>query len=116
MKQSFSNLTEEQQSNFGNGCGLAIKILNVNDLFFTADCRHHDFNYSRGGSGLDRFKADNDFLIAMLTDIQTAEISLGKRKWHTVRALTYYRLVRLFGWVAFKYGPYRTIEEIYNGE
>ena len=115
MKQTFNNLTQEQMDTFGNGCGLSIKLFNIKDVFFIADCRHHDFNYARGGDGLDRFKADNDFLVAMLTDIRDAEITIGKKKWHTTRALAYYRLVRTFGWVAFTYGYYRSIDEIYKG-
>lgn len=38
MKPTFSDLTIEQQQNFGDGCSW------VPDFIFTADCRHHDFN------------------------------------------------------------------------
>jgi len=48
MKPHFSDLTPEQRDTFGDGCSW------VPDFMFTADCRHHDFNYGRGGGLADK--------------------------------------------------------------
>jgi len=112
MKAKWSQLTKEQQDTFGNGCGLNIRLLNLKDKLLTASCRHHDFNYARGGTKEDRFKADSDFLVAMLRDIQESGMVLIERQRYTRRAIIFYILVRLFGWVAFKYGRYLSIEEV----
>lgn len=62
MKPHFSNLTAEQQATFGNGCTL------VPDFIFTANCRHHDFNYCRGGYLVSKMKADYDMCFRMFDD------------------------------------------------
>jgi len=62
MKPRFTDLTPEQQATFGNGCTL------VPDFIFTANCRHHDFQYERGGGLRDKIKADWDMCSCMWND------------------------------------------------
>lgn len=100
MKQTFTTLTQEQQKNFGDGCS------SVPDFMFTADCRHHDFNYSRGGTIKDKFKADIDLFRFMLKD--------SILPWQYGVSLVYFLgLVLLpFSYFHFTYGKYRELEDI----
>ena len=103
-KPTFTDLTPEQQSSFGNGCTC------VPDLIFTESCRHHDFNYARGGSIRDKIKADWDFLMY--------SIGLSSKWYEYLVALVYWAGVSFvppFCFVAFysfEWGKYRTLEEI----
>ncbi|MGI1661381.1 hypothetical protein ACRDNQ_03985 [Palleronia sp. KMU-117] len=106
MKPTWSDLTSEQQREYGNGCGLSARFLNVPDFIFTASCQQHDFNYERGGGLLDKIKADWDFFTHMLAD--------SHRWWHYVVSVLYFFGVLLnpIAWLSFTYGRWRTIEEI----
>ena len=114
----WAELSESEKNAFGNGCGPAwFPDWLVNLLFgwfFEASCRRHDFAYSRGGSPSDRKAADKGFFKAMLRDAKRLS---GYQRWlASVVAVVFYLLVRLFGWLAFKYGPYLTLSMIYEAE
>lgn len=100
MKQTFSNLTLQQQTSFGNGCTF------VPDFIFTADCRHHDFNYVRGGWLKDKIKADWDMCRHMWHD--------SYKWWHYVVTVVYWvgLTVLPFPYFFFNWGRYLTLEEI----
>jgi len=100
MKPTFSDLTPEQQATFGNGCTW------VPDFIFTASCRHHDFNYSRGGYLKDKLKADFDFAYRMYMD--------SSRSWHYVISVVYFAGVTLnpISYAMFTWGRYRSLTEI----
>ena len=100
MKPHFSDLTEEQQSEFGDGCTF------VPDFIFTASCRHHDFNYTRGGWFKEKFKADYDMCRLMWADSYLL--------WHYAVTIIYWLGLTLlpFSYFFFAYGRWRTIEEI----
>lgn len=104
MKPTFSDLTPEQQATFGNGCTF------VPDFIFTANCRHHDFNFGRGGSILDKFQADWDMCRLMWSD--------SSKWWHYVITIIYYLGLTLlpFSYFFFTYGRWRTIEEILEAD
>jgi hypothetical protein len=68
---------------------------------YSADAFIHDQNYTIGGTAEDRLRADIGFFWRMVEDTKRIE------NWKTRRravntAILYYRLVRLFGWIAFK--------------
>lgn len=100
MKETFSNLTLQQQTSFGNGCTF------VPDFIFTADCRHHDFNYVRGGWLKDKLKADWDMCRYMWKD--------SYKWWHYVVTVIYWvgLTVLPFPYFFFNWGRYLTLEEI----
>lgn len=110
MKPSFSDLTEEQQKDYGNGCGSPEYFLGVPDFIFTASCRHHDFNYDRGGGLYYKIKADVDFYSHMVSDAENSKHPL----WYTMMATIYFLGVSLLPipYMLFTYGRWRTIEEI----
>lgn len=107
----WAELSELQQKTFGNGCGpewFPQWLINLLfGWFFEASCRRHDFAYSRGGDSVDRKAADKGFLKAMLRD---AERLTGVERFlaHKV-SIAFYLFVRVFGWMAFEYGPYFTL-------
>lgn len=105
-KPTFSDLTPEERLEYGNGCGGTAKILNVPDFVFTASCRHHDFNYERGGWPWHKVKADWDFFAHMWSD--------SKKWWHYAVSVIYFLGVLLnpIAWFMFTYGRWRTKEEI----
>ena len=100
MKPHFSDLTTGQRANFGDGCSW------VADFHFTASCRHHDFNYYRGGSLKDKLKADWDMCRMMWADSYVA--------WHYLVTITYWLGLTLlpFPYFFFHWGKYRTLEQI----
>lgn len=115
MKTTFTDLTVEEQSTFGNGCGLYARFLNVPDFTFTASCRHHDFNYLRGVGATHwwqniyrypffYFKAQWDFFYHMCNDAQ--------KPWHYVMAVLYFVGVTLLSFPFFDGGKWKTKEEI----
>lgn len=111
MKPTFSDLTAEQQATYGNGCGLSARFLNVPDFIFTASCRHHDFNYERGGHIGYKIKADWDFFARMLDDaLWYDEYKCG----YVFISCIYFIGVVLnpISYFAFSYGRWRSIEEI----
>lgn len=76
MKVSWSDLSLEEQLNFGNGCTW------VPDFIFTASCRHHDWNYLVGKSLWDKIKADWGMCKAMWHDSHVW--------WHYVVTVVYW--------------------------
>jgi hypothetical protein len=107
MQPTFTDLTTEQQSNYGNGCGL--RWLPVPSFNFSASCRHHDFNFERGSEVWWKApyyynKANWDFLTHMWKDCM---------EWyHYPIAVLYFVAVQLISWPFFTVGRWRTIEEI----
>jgi hypothetical protein len=68
---------------------------------YNADAFEHDRNYTIGGSPEDRLRADIGFFWRMVED--TKRIEDWKKRKKAVRiAILYYKLVRAFGWIAFK--------------
>lgn len=100
MKAHFSDLTPEEQATFGNGCTF------VPDWHYTASCRHHDFNFSRGGSLKDKLKADWDMCRLMWHD--------SSKWWHYLVTVLYWAGLTFlpFSYFYFTYGPYREKEDI----
>lgn len=115
MQPTWSDLTLQEQSQFGNGCGLYAHFLQVPDFIFTASCRHHDFNFVRG-VGADYWyqnlyrwpfywcKANWDFFTHMWHD--------SSKWWHYVVSVIYFIGVMLFSWPFFDGGPWKTKEQI----
>lgn len=69
--------------------------------FFEASCNKHDQGYAKGGDEIRRFECDWKFLQAMRRDIK-------RLKWYWrplahITAITFFVLVRLFGWWFFQY-------------
>lgn len=104
MKVRWSDLTLEEQLNFGNGCTW------VPDFIFTASCRHHDLVYSRGGGITDKIKGDYDLCVRMFDD------AFAHRHWYLymwVSVLYFIGLTLLpFPYLHFKWGRWRTKAEI----
>jgi len=104
-KAQWSQLTPEEKRGFGNGCGPDFFPECLTNLlfgwFFNASCRHHDFNYERGGTEQDRRDADNGLYKAMRLDAERL-----KSKRLALIAKLFYLLTCLFGWAFFTYGPY----------
>ena len=100
MKARWYELTDEQLDNFGDGCTF------VPDFIFTASCRIHDFNYSRGGWLKDKIKADYDMCRLMLDD--------SYLWWHYVVTILYWLGLTLlpFPYLFFHWGNYLTIDQI----
>jgi hypothetical protein len=101
MKPSFIDLTPQQQATFGNGCSL------VPDFHYTASCRHHDFNYIRGGGLADKVKADWDMCRLMWAD--------SRFLWHYCVTIIYWLGLTFlpFPYFFFKWSSrYLTKEEI----
>lgn len=90
-----------------SGCGGKGGLVPVPDFRFEASCNRHDFYYWRGGGELDRLRADQGFLQAMLRDAGESE-RLGRRILNRALAWTYYWAVRACGWRFFHYGEPRT--------
>jgi hypothetical protein len=111
-KVSWHELTREEQRQFGNGCGPIKKVLlHPPQLVFQASCRRHDFYYSRGGTRIDRKKADQSFL-QMLVKNALEQEPFHMALFYYLIALIYGAVVRAFGWTAFAYKPYLTKEKI----
>lgn len=100
MKPTFTDLTLEQQSSFGDGCTF------VPDFIFTASCRHHDLNYSRGGWFLSKAKADWDMCRLMWND--------SSKLWHYLTTIVYWLGLTFLpvSYFFFTYGRWRNVEEI----
>lgn len=113
-KITWSDLTPEQKISFGNGCGPDWLPEPVAKLlfgwFFEASCRHHDFNYQRGGDDKDRLSADRGFFKAMLRDVKRLHWSLQLPA--AIEALGFYGLVRFFGRFHFEDGQYKSLDQI----
>ena len=70
--------------------------------FQNASCKIHDENYTEGGSKMDRLRADVGFLWRMLEDANEIE-DFKKKRQASYSAIVYFILVRLFGWISFRY-------------
>jgi len=111
MKLKYSDLTSKEKAIICNGCGGKGSIINPPNFMFTASCNHHDFNYWRGGTEVDRLKADWRFLKAMLRDSLYIE-NLAFFISHIVIACLYFIAVRIAGWNYFNYGKYKTLKDL----
>jgi hypothetical protein len=108
----WADLTIQEQNDFGNGCDPAFFPDWLTRLlfgwFFDASCRRYDFGYARGGS-----EADRGFYLAMRNDANRyADKAEIKYILAFALAVAFYRFVRLFGWLRFYYGPYRSLSEL----
>lgn len=114
-RPSFFDLSDTEQINYGNGCGLYERFLNVPDFAFEASCRHHDFNYSRG-VGADKWwqnlyrwpffycKANWDFVYYMFKD--------ATAWWHYLVAIVYFMGVMIGSWPWFSGGPWKSVSDL----
>ena len=69
--------------------------------FFEASCSKHDEGYYKGGNECRRFECDWKFWLAMRRD--TLRYKGIKRLVRWVQAITFFVLVRGFGWIRFNY-------------
>lgn len=88
-----------------NDCGPAwlpewIKWLLFN-WFFEASCNRHDEGYGEGGDEHRRFECDWKFWMAMKRDVK--RLAKWKRPAAWLVAISFYALVRAFGWMMFNY-------------
>lgn len=110
MKTHWSDLTEEEQAQFGDGCGALAKGLKVPDFIFKASCQQHDFNYLRGGWPWHKVQADWWFYRAMLKD---AFLYPWLQAFiYSCLATIYFLTVLIVSWPFFTYGRWRSKEEI----
>lgn len=120
-RPQFTDLPEGVQ--YGNGCGLYARFLNVPDFIFTASCNHHDFNYQRGCGANHWYenlwkapfwytKANVDFFTHMLRDAYAYRGSDLKSLMYMGIALIYFVGVMLFSWPWFTTGPWRSLSDI----
>ena len=89
----------------GNGCGPSwmprwIKSA-LFDWFFEASCARHDEGYEEGGTEARRKVCDDKFLEAMRMD--TLRYRGAQRLLRWSQAYVFYAMVRVFGWMTFKY-------------
>ncbi len=104
MKPTFLDLTPEERAEFGNGCTL------VPDFIFTASCRQHDFNYSRGGYIFAKIRDDWNLCYRMMNDA----IASSRPILYSIVSVVYFIGLTMLPLPYFKFtwGRYRTIEEI----
>ena len=106
----YNDLTPYQKEAICNACGPKWLPIKLPDFIFTADCHQHDFKYWRGAlfgfKRLMRLKADVQFLLAMLNDVENcpAEERYIYYRW----AYRYFMVVRVLGWTAFNWRKMRT--------
>lgn len=117
----WSDLTPEEQADYGNGCGAYANFLNVPDFIFTASCRQHDFYYSIGCGAnywyeniwkfpYYKVRADLHFGYWMLRD--------SYLWWHYIVAVVYTMgvLVAPLAWWLFDGGPWKTIDQVLQND
>lgn len=114
MKVRWSDLTIEEQKEFGDGCGALARGLKVPDFIFEASCKQHDFYYERGGWPWHKVQADWDFYVAMLKDAWRYKAL----EWfiYSSLATVYFVVVLTISWPFFHYGKWRTKEEIFEAD
>lgn len=106
----YSDLTQEQKYSICNGCGGKGGIINPPEFLFHASCNQHDFYYWRGGTELDRKKADDAFYEMMKVDAGKEQ---GIKKLHYLTwAYVYYKAVRLVGSKFFNYGVMKDLKDL----
>lgn len=100
MKVHWSDLSQKEQSEFGDGCTF------VPDFIFTANCRQHDFYYTRGGSLWDKIVADYYMCWYMLCD--------SSKFWHYLVSLCYWLGLTFLpiSYLFFEWGNYKSKDEI----
>ena len=98
----YRDLTPEQKAKICNGCGGKGGFIKPPQFLFRASCNQHDFYYWRGGTELDRKKADDAFYRFMKMDANSAE--WYRVVFYRMIAFSYYRAVRAFGKKYFSYG------------
>lgn len=65
---SEEDLTILKENGIINGCGGKGGWIKPPSFIFTASCDHHDWNYTRGGTEVERYNADLGFYLVMLQD------------------------------------------------
>lgn len=114
----WADLTPKERADFGNGCGPKWLPKWATNLlfgwFFEASCRRHDFGYARGGTKADKKTVDKGFRMAMLRDAErlAEQHKYAKHITAWFVAELFYFSVKTMGWMQFKYGPYRTKQQI----
>lgn len=117
MKLHWSQLTEEQKSEFENACGPGKLALEAMQFVFTkSSCGQHDFYYQRGGTLFDKVEADLMFVAYMVKDINDANVCVIRKLFYLFIAIIYFGLVSIFGCLFFKWGRYRKLREIIYNE
>lgn len=123
VRPTWSDLTPEQQSYFGNGIGPSwftektrAMITGTCSWFFQeASWKHHDFGYCVGYRESDRRDCDWKFFKAMIRDaLSQDDMRLVKVPVALVISIVFFLAVRLFGWYkSFEYGDqYHTLKEV----
>lgn len=87
-----------------NGCGpawLGGWVPDGPDRQWLCPCNTHDTDYYKGGSELDRWRADWRLLTSCLKRLRF--VAWYKRPFGVIWALYYYIMVLLFGWMQFNY-------------
>lgn len=84
-----------------NQCGSTPWWRITPQFIFKTSCKHHDFNYWKGGTKEDRRRADLGLFSAMVEDLN--ETSEWKEPLYLFFGYIYYRLVRTFGRQHFSY-------------
>lgn len=94
----------KKPKNTVNYCGLSKSVFLRPPFwsFHNASCKIHDKNYAKGGKVMDRLTADIGFLWRMCRDANRQK-TVHKKKKAIYSALAYFILVRIFGWIAFKW-------------
>ena len=86
-----------------NGCGAAKSWLRPPyGIFFKASCDKHDVYYNKGGSEIDRLKADIFFFMFMIVDTWKIE-KRPKRFYYQLWSFIYFIGVRYRGHEHFTY-------------
>lgn len=80
-----------------NGCGVW-GLVTPKKWSHYESCVKHDYYYVRGGSSRKRFLVDLVFLQDMVTHIERNERNYFKMEIAVWLAISYFVLVRLFGW------------------
>ena len=84
----------EGVNGLGVGSSRMNRLLPCSSLFYYA-ARRHDVNYDNKGNGDMRKMADYVFLFEML--------KACNRHWQRIVAYVYFGLVRMFGWLFYRY-------------
>ena len=103
----YRRATDDERALVANGCGpggilgwfVADSLLG---LSIEKACSIHDWQYARGVTTEDRRDADHDFLENMNRIIDLSNKSQLVTTVRKILALSYYSVVRLFGWLSFR--------------
>lgn len=101
----YDDLTDEEKSLVNNGCGPANMPEWCKKLIFAwmfhAQCGHHDWGYTVGGTWKDRLRCDLKFGYAMLNDVVR---NYYNALIQTAIAPLFFISVLLFGCIFFRFG------------